>query len=116
LNPGEESNDRRSRHTGPVPYWTPWNPINDYPRLDVLTGAYGGGINVYRDREFVRIQDLSLSYSFSETLANRLQLRDVRIFGSVRNLATFTKWPHWDPETGYTALPRTYTVGINVSI
>ncbi|MCC5905349.1 MAG: TonB-dependent receptor [Balneolaceae bacterium] len=116
LNPGEESNDRRSRHTGPVPYWTPWNPINDYPRLDVLTGAYGGGINVYRDREFVRIQDLSLSYNFSESLANRLQLRDVRIFGSVRNLATFTKWPHWDPETGYTALPRTYTIGINVSI
>lgn len=116
LNPGEESNDRRNRHTGPVPYWTPWNPINDYARLDVLTGGYGGGINIYRDREFVRIQDLTMSYSLPEGLANNFQLRNVRVFGSVRNLATFTKWPHWDPETGYTALPRTYTIGINVSL
>lgn len=116
LNPGEESNDRRGRHTGPVPYWTPWNPINDYARLDLLTGGYGGGINIYRDREFVRIQDVTLSYSLPENLANRFQLRNLRVYGSVRNLATFTKWPHWDPESGYTAMPRTYTIGINLSI
>jgi len=79
LNPGEESNDRRSRHTGPVPYWTVENPINDYGRLDLQTGGYGGGINIYRDLSFLRVQDVTLSYSLPVGIAEQLQLRNLRI-------------------------------------
>jgi len=60
LNAGFESNDRRSRNVGPVPYWTPENPINDYARLDVSTSGYGGGLMVYKSRSFVRISGFVL--------------------------------------------------------
>ncbi|MEX2403919.1 MAG: SusC/RagA family TonB-linked outer membrane protein [Balneolales bacterium] len=123
LNPGEESNDRRGRHTGPIPYWTPENANNEYPRLEVLVGGYGGGINVYRDRSFVRIQDVTLSYALPTSMAEQLQMRNLRIFASARNLATFTKWAHWDPESeepdtvpGTTPMPRTFTLGLSLSL
>ncbi len=116
LNSGFESNDRRSRNVGPVPYWTPENPINDYARLDVSTSGYGGGLRIFKPRSFVRIQDVSLAYSLPSDIAQRLQLNNLRIFGSIRNLATFTKWPHWDPESGTSPMPRTFTTGISLSL
>ena len=116
LNGGWESNDRWNRNVGPVPYWTHENPINDYARLDVSTSGYGGGLMIYKPRSFVRIQDVSLSYSLTSSLAQRIKLNNLRIFGSVRNLATFTKWPHWDPESGSTPMPRIFTTGLSLSL
>lgn len=116
LNGGWESNDRWNRNVGPVPYWTPENPINDYARLDVSTSGYGGGLMIYKPRSFVRIQDVSLSYSLPSSLAQRIKLNNLRVFGSVRNLATFTKWPHWDPESGSTPMPRIFTTGLSLSL
>jgi TonB-linked SusC/RagA family outer membrane protein len=116
LNPGWESNDRRSRNVGPVPYWTAENPINDYARLDVSTSGYGGGLRIFKPRSFVRIQDVSLSYALPSVIAQRVQLNNFRIFASIRNLATFSKWPHWDPESGSSPMPRTYTMGLSLSL
>ena len=116
LHSGWENNDRRSRSEGRLPYWTPENPINDYPRLDTSISGYGGGLSVYKSRSFVRIQDVSLGYNLPSETAERLQLKNLRIFGSIRNLATFTKWPDWDPETGGSPMPRTYSLGLNVTL
>lgn len=116
LNGGWESNDRWNRNVGPVPYWTPENPINEYARLDVSTSGYGGGLMIYKPRSFVRIQDVSLAYNFPAALAKRIKLNNLRVFGSIRNLATFTKWPHWDPESGSTPMPRIYTTGLSLSL
>lgn len=116
LNPGNESNDRRSRNVGPLPYWTPENPINEYARLDLHTGGYGGGIEIYRPRSFLRVQDISVSYNVPPEISKRLSINSLRIFGSVRNFATFTKWPHWDPESGTTPMPKTYTLGLSLSL
>ena len=116
LNSGWESNDRRGRNVGPVPYWTAENPINDYARLDVSTSGYGGGLMIYKPRSFVRIQDVSLAYTLPSAISHRLKLNNLRVFGSVRNLATFTKWPHWDPESGSSPMPRTFTTGLSLSL
>ncbi|HLR32340.1 MAG TPA: hypothetical protein VK074_07620, partial [Fodinibius sp.] len=115
LNGGAESNDRRSRNVGPIPYWTPENPINDYARLDVSTSGYGGGLMIYKPRSFVRIQDATLSYTVPSEITEKVQLQNVRIYASGRNIATFTKWPHWDPETGDTPLARSFILGLNLS-
>ena len=117
LNPGWESNDRRNRNVGPVPYWTAENPINDYARLDVSTSGYGGDLRIFRSRSFVRIQDVTLGYNLPSVVAQRLQLNNLRIFSSVRNLATFTKWPGWDPETGAgIPMPKSYDLGLSLSL
>src|SRR5690606_11372607 len=116
LNGGWENNDRRSRNVGPVPYWTPENPINDYSRLDVNTSGYGGGLRVFKPRSFVRVQDVSVSYTFPSQLTDNVYLSNLRIYASARNLFTFTDWPDWDPESGTSPMPRVFTLGVNVSL
>jgi hypothetical protein len=71
---------------------------------------------VYRSSSFVRIQDLVLSYIVPEQIAKRASLNNVRIYGSARNLYSFTKWPGWDAESGNLPMNRTYTLGFSFSL
>ncbi len=105
------------RNTVVLPYWTPENPINDYPRLNTNRSSFGGGIMIYKPRSFVRIQDISLSYSLPDALTRRIRLNNARIFGSVRNLYSFDRWPGWDPEsTNNAPMPRTFSTGFSFSL
>jgi hypothetical protein len=125
LNLSWESDDRWNRNVGPVPYWTAENPNTEYPRLNASRAGFGGGIMIYKPMSFLRVQDLSLSYNMPASIAQKAKMNSVQVFGAVRNLATFTKWPGWDPESqrisdsqpaGMTPMPRTYTIGINFSL
>jgi TonB-dependent starch-binding outer membrane protein SusC len=71
---------------------------------------------IYKPRSFVRIQDVSLTYNIPASLIQRVQMNDLQLFMSVRNLATFTRWPGWDPESGMSPMPRTLTFGLNLSL
>lgn len=105
------------RNTAPTPYWTEENQTNEWPRLGQNDAPYGGGIMVFKSREFVRIQDLTLNYTLPADYASQINLQSIRFFGSIRNLATFTDWPGWDPESGISEpMPRTYTLGLNVTL
>ncbi len=118
---GWSTYDRNS--TANFEYWTADNRSNDYPRLNNNISPFGGGIMPYKPVSFLRVQDVSLSYNVPAEWASAIKLKSARVFGSVRNLATFTKWPGWDPETGRNTdnpnldpMPRTFTVGVNVSL
>jgi TonB-linked SusC/RagA family outer membrane protein len=112
---GSDTYDRRNTYD--IPYWTPENSNNEYARLNTNTTPFGGGIMIYKPASFVRIQDLSLSYALPESLIEKLQLNNVRIFGSVRNLYSFDNWPGWDPESKKPEpMPRNYAVGVNLSL
>ena len=71
-------------------------------------------------RNFVRLQDISLSYSFGPELLEKLKIRNLRLFVSGKNLLTLTKWPGLDPETGdgYTSrarpVLRSISLGLNL--
>ncbi|MCX6327049.1 MAG: SusC/RagA family TonB-linked outer membrane protein [Bacteroidia bacterium] len=99
-----------------VPYWTQYNAEPVWGRLNNYGGVYAGGYNVYFSRSFLRIQDLSLSYSFPQKYIQRMKLSNLRVFGSVRNLYSFDKWPDFDPESGSTPMPRTYTFGLSFEL
>lgn len=97
-------------------FWMPENPDARFNRLDVYS-SYDP--NRYLQRNFVRIQDVSLSYTFNQKQLSKIDIQSLRLFVSGKNLATFTKWRGQDPETGvgYTfGLPvmRSYSVGLNV--
>jgi TonB-linked SusC/RagA family outer membrane protein len=112
---GHSTFDRRDAWTRP--YWTPTSPNNEWPSLGHVWDAFGGGITIYKPKSFVRIQDLSLAYNIPSALTKKISVNSARIFASARNLATFTKWPGWDPETtGHNPMPRTFTFGFNVSL
>ena len=99
-----------------VPYWTPNNPTNEYPRLD-YNPVFPHPI--IESRSFVRIQDVTLSYNFSDELLSRWSINNLRLYTSIKNLYTFTNWSGYNPETASTIrdIPflRNYTVGINLS-
>ena len=108
--------NRCNRNIGPVPYWMPDRPNKEYPNLNPQTSAFGGGIRIFKPRSFLRVQDVSLGYDMPLEIARRIGLNHMQVFCSINNLATFTKWPGWDPESGMNAMPRIYTFGINFSL
>ncbi|MDR3261042.1 MAG: TonB-dependent receptor [Tannerella sp.] len=96
-------------------WWTPSNPNAEYPRL-----GFNAPIKqtYYVQRNFVRIQDISLSYNVSPDWLKSYKINNLRVYVSGQNLFTFTKWKGWDPETGTglqsDALPvmRNFTFGL----
>ena len=97
-------------------YWMPDNPNAKYRRLDTPSSFAG---RPYDQRSFVRLQDVSLSYSFGSGVLQKLKLSNLKVNISGKNLATWTKWEGWDPETGVglvagVPLMRSYTIGLNV--
>jgi TonB-linked SusC/RagA family outer membrane protein len=111
--------------------WTPINPNASY----ALPGAPKGGVNFtpYRDKSFVRLQDVSFTYSLDNALAKKVGFTSLKLYVSGKNLVTWTKWEGWDPETGQglgidvatntggvnsgQALPvmKSYTLGLEMS-
>ena len=70
---------------------------------------------------FVRIQDITLSYTLNERALKTLGMQKVKIFLSAKNLGTFTQWEGLDPELGasYQAgtnpIMTSFTMGVNMS-
>lgn len=100
------------------PYWTPENASNKYP------SAYFSGDGRFlglMSRGFVRLQDISLSYSLGQKWAQMSHISSTRLFLAVKNLTYNTNWIGGDPETGTTVqsntfpVPTIYSFGANLS-
>lgn len=116
---GQSDNARRNNLFVDYDYWTPANPDARYRGQDQVAGIE---YQYYGDRSFVRLQDVSLSYRMNKALiVEKLGLQGVKIFVSGKNLATWTSWEGWDPETGSGLQPsglpvmKGYSVGLDVS-
>ncbi|WP_020603917.1 SusC/RagA family TonB-linked outer membrane protein [Spirosoma spitsbergense] len=83
-------------------FWSPRNPNGRYPNPWLSTPAGG---REYVQRNFVRLQDISLSYSLTDQVAKKIGAANCKVFVSGKNLLTFTKWQGWDPETNTTLYP-----------
>jgi TonB-dependent starch-binding outer membrane protein SusC len=100
------------------PYWTPENKSNVYP------SAYFAGDGRFlglQSRGFVRVQDVSLSYTFNQSWIKQNHIHSLKVYVAVKNMATFTNWFGGDPEVGTPVrentmpVPSSYTVGANIS-
>ena len=102
-----------------VNYWTPETPNARYqrPGISVSDGLEG---ELFAKRNFVRLQDISLSFNFPKKIIEKLNMQNLNLYFSGKNLITLTKWKGWDPETGETitrdGLPvmKSLSIGINV--
>lgn len=97
-----------------APYWTEENPSNEYPKLDANVGSPGFG--VWKNRSFIRFQDISLGYNVPGKIIKRYKIQGLKTFVSLRNFFTITKWNNWDPESGETPMPKYITVGVNIAL
>ena len=46
----------------------------------------------------MRLQDVSLSYSFSPKFLEKIKAQAINVYVSGKNLAIWTNWEGWDPE------------------
>ncbi len=101
-------------------WWTPENASTTRPSL-VYTNPVGNGY--YQSRDFVRIQDVNLTYQVPASLIKTLKVSNLSVYVSGKNLYTFTNWLGFDPEVGVNSanprasypLARSVTVGLNLS-
>lgn len=108
------------------------NPNTVMPRLYTDSGDNKNNrvSDAYvEDGSFIRLQNVSLSYTFPKKWLQGLFLENVKLYCNIQNLHTWTKYKGYDPEVGSlygNALlngvdygrypsPRIYTFGLNVA-
>ena len=100
-----------------VGWWTPENKSQSRPSL-MHENKYNH--SWYYSRNFVRIQDVSLSYDVPKYLLDKVKISTLKLSVSGKNLYTFTDWIGSDPESGGTSwnsmypMPRTIVFGLNI--
>ena len=67
-----------------------------------------------RDVSFVRLKELSATYTLSQSLTERFGLRHAEAQIAGRNLLTFTDWPQSDPEVMFSSGGRAFMVQTNL--
>ena len=101
-------------------WWTPENRSNKYPRINYTDGRY----TPLQGYGFVRLQDLSLSYTFRQPWVKKMNISNLKVYLACKNLFTITGWEGGDPEvkqtvgTGYSygyPLSRTVSLGVNLT-
>jgi TonB-linked SusC/RagA family outer membrane protein len=102
-------------------YWSPTRPDAKFA-TPWSTSPVSGSARLYQQRNFVRLQDISLSYSLYPKLLKAIGMEDLKVYISGKNLLTFTDWDGWDPETGQgitfsNAYPvmKSFCVGLDLS-
>lgn len=119
---GDEMGRRNS--TTEIGYWTPENKSNQWRSLRKQSNKHGYGFA--QNASFTRIKDITLSYTFPESLMQKAHLGALTVYASGRNLFTFTDWIGWDPESRQDSrgsgdwednypMTKSYVFGINLT-
>jgi hypothetical protein len=110
--------------------WTPTNPSNTIPRANLNSGSRILSSYLIEDGSYLRLKNISLSYSFSSQLLKKAGISSSKFYVSAQNLATFTKYTGFDPEVNrygnssisqgvdYGAYPsaKTFLLGLNFTL
>lgn len=110
--------------------WQEPGDVTDVPeaRLYWDNGASTSSSRYLSDGTYLRLKNLTFSYSLPQSILSKANLRRARVFVTGTNLLTFTNYDGWDPEVsadyldGNLALgndfyaapqPRTISVGVD---
>ncbi len=66
------------------------------------------------DGSYLRIQNITLSYTLNRKAADKIRLQNLKIYGTVQNVYTFTNYSGYDPEIGafnQSAIMQNYDMG-----
>jgi TonB-dependent starch-binding outer membrane protein SusC len=109
---GQQGNDvlmgfnRLDRSTANKPYffyanrWTGEGSTNTWFAANTSNPyIYNSDLMVF-DGSYTRIRQLQLGYTFSRSLLNRANIKQARVYVSLDDFFTFTKYPGVDPEGG----------------
>ncbi|KAA4678879.1 TonB-dependent receptor [Bacteroides ovatus] len=119
--------------------WRPANQNTDMPRFSVTDGADNKWAYTDRwleDGSYIRLKTLDIGYTLPKQLLKKIKLENVRIYTSIENLFTLTKYSGYTPDLGESGvdlgttynvftrgidqgrypLPRTFSFGIQVNL
>jgi TonB-linked SusC/RagA family outer membrane protein len=131
-NPGSFNSEPTSEHGNlPVEILAHWRSPGDISSIQKLAPdnysepirplsnkAYNSDLG-WVDASFIRLRNVSLSYSLPETLTNKWHLKSFSVYAQGQNLLTLTKYKGLDPEIqSVSSLPllRAITVGLRTSL
>ena len=72
------------------------------------------------DASYLRVKNIKLTISLPQNFAKAIAVSNMRVYGSVQNALTFTKYSGFDPEVGggvdygFYPQPRTVLFGFNM--
>lgn len=102
-------------------YWMVDNPTNKFGRLEAngpLTGGTDYAAPKVINRNFVRLDNVSLGYTIPQNFTRKFQVERLRLSVGINNLFTIHSkdWVYGsDPETGGLGV-RTFTFGLNLTL
>lgn len=69
------------------------------------------------DKAFLKIRNIQLGYTFPKSLTQKVRIERIRLYGSLENFFTFTKYKGFDPEVSGLNYPsmKQAVAGINLS-
>jgi TonB-linked SusC/RagA family outer membrane protein len=106
--------------------WTGPNSSNTEPALDGQAGNYEPSEYFLHDGSFLRLRNLSISYSLPNSMLEPINLNQATIYLRGNNLFSLTEYPGYSPDigggplsagidSGIYPITRSYSIGINVS-
>ncbi|WP_229311148.1 SusC/RagA family TonB-linked outer membrane protein [Larkinella soli] len=105
------------------------NPDGSLPRFTTTNKNNTAMSDRYvEDASYWRVQNITLGYRLPKAILGKIRAGNLRVYGSIQNLKTFTKYSGYDPEIGafnnsiklmnvdmgHYPNPRTFTVGANL--
>ena len=107
--------------------WQKSGDITDVQKFASSTSSPAYALNsnvansdaVYSSGAYMKIKNVSLTYSVKKIVLDKLKLQHLRIYVQGQNLFTFTKYKGFDPETPYYfSLPplRTIRAGLQIGL
>lgn len=103
--------------------YEPINPNPKFPRIYEESNASGSNYRkqtkYLSNAAYLRLKNLTLSYTLPKQIVNKVSLSAVKVFFSAENIATWHKLPKgYDPERLDWGYPfyATYSLGINITL
>lgn len=100
-------------------YWTPTNTGAKFPSPGAASAVYSSYATAlrYEAADYIKIKDITLTYTLPAQYLKSLNVRTLKVFGSLKNYFTFGSIPNYDPERGGDVtfpLAKQAVVGVNL--
>ncbi len=96
--------------------WTPNNRYTDVPRYIVNNQDQGNQMSsrFLEDASYLRLKNISLSYTLPKTLSTRVKVNNAKVFVSAENIWTLSKYKGFDPEGAINGTTNNVIPGVKV--
>lgn len=104
--------------------WQQPGDVTTVPKLqNAVSNQEGQSSRFLFDGSYLNIKNVTLSYTFSRSLTNRMHIAGAKVFGNIDNIHLFTAKKGMDPQRAFTGTSdasyppfRIFTVGVNVNL